>query len=55
LEAWRLQQERNQIARGHLVAVEGTRREKPWAAFFDSFLGKYEAIALAESLVKDPL
>lgn len=53
-EAWKRKRERDRIARGYLVAVEGTRGEVPWATFPDSGKGRYAAISLAEDLVKDP-
>lgn len=54
LEAWRLKEERDRIGRGYLVAVGGSKGEKLWAAFPDSPVGRCDAIALAEDLVKDP-
>ncbi|MCI0464320.1 MAG: tetratricopeptide repeat protein [Gemmataceae bacterium] len=53
-EAWRLKRDRDRIARGYLVVVEGTRGEAPCAAFPDNGKGKYAAINLAEGLVKGP-
>lgn len=54
LEAWRLKEEHDRVGRGYLVAVQGSRREKLWAAFPDGPGGEGDAIALAEALAADP-
>jgi tetratricopeptide (TPR) repeat protein len=54
VKAWCLKQDRDRIAHGYLVAVEGSRGEIPWATFPDSGNGKHAAISLAETLVKNP-
>jgi tetratricopeptide (TPR) repeat protein len=53
-EAWKLKRECDRIARGYLVAVEGSRGEVPLDTFPDNGKGRYAAISLAEALVNDP-
>ena len=52
-EAWQRKRRRERIARGYLVAVEGTHGGVPWATFPDNGKGEHAAIRTAEGLVKN--